>query len=181
MSEKEKVEEIVVVTTKDRPIAGAKGVRVVDIESNEGQQLAGNEPKDVLPKAYVVLKKVEACEVVKEEGKMIAKCGSEKVDLGSIEPAEIPKQIEEKTEEECPGCAEATAVGWAISYIKPLNDLIANSVYNAVVEERMTADEAMDKCLLVAQQHGKADLVDTIRNLKEMMHKPMAELEKEMQ
>lgn len=181
MSEKEKVEEIVVVTTKNRPIASSKGIRVVDIESDEGQQLAGNEPKDVLPRAYVVLKKVEACKVVKEEGKIFAKCGSEKVDLGSIEPKEIPKQVEEKTEEECPGCAEATAIGWAISYIRPLNDLIANSIYNAVVDEKMTTDEAMDKCLLVAQQHGKTDLVNTIKNLKEMMHKPMAELEKETQ
>lgn len=169
-------EEVVVVTSKDKPVANIKDVRIVDIESEEGQRLAGDQPREVLPKAYTILRKIQACEIAKEHDKIVAKCGEKQLNLGTVTPE---KAIENAETEECPGCSEAIAVGWAVSYIKPLNDLIANKIFSDVTDEKMTPDDAMDKCILVAQQHGKQDLVETLTHLKEIMHKPVAELEKE--
>lgn len=168
----EKVEEIVVVTNKKTPVDAADGIRVVEAESQEGKELIGN-TKGSLPQAFTVTKTVKICEIVKREGKLVAKCGEKTLDLTK------PSDQKTQTDEDCPTCGSAIAVGWAINYVKPLNNLIANKIYEDVTDEKITPDEAMDKCLQLARSHGKQDLVITINELKDMMHKPMAELEKE--
>lgn len=165
------VEEIVVVTNKKTPIETGDGVRVVEAESQEGKELIGN--KKNLPQAFTVTKTVKSCEIVKREGKLVAKCGEKTVDLTTDQKTNI------QNDEDCPTCGSAIAVGWAINYVKPLNNLIANKIYEDVTDEKITADEAMDKCLQLAKSHGKQDLVGTLQQLKEMMHKPIAEIEKE--
>ena len=166
------VEEIVVVTNKKTPIETGDGVRVVEAESQEGKELIGN--KKNLPQAFTVMRTVKTCEIIKREGKLVAKCGEKTVDL--TKPGQ---KTETQNDEDCPTCGSAIAVGWAINYVKPLNNLIANKIYEDVTDEKITADEAMDKCLQLAKSHGKQDLVGTLQQLKEMMHKPIAEIEKE--
>lgn len=172
------VKEVVVVTDKKSSVVAGEGIRVVDASSDEGKELIGN-AKTPLPQAFAVMRTVKSCQVVKEEGKLVAKCDKESVDLGTVDSEKAVEKVGQTNEEECPTCGAAIAVGWAINYIRPLNDLIANRVFEDVTDEKITADEAMNKCIQVARQHGKAELVDTLEHLKEMMHKPMAELEKE--
>ena len=171
----EEVEEIVVVTSKKVPAEKLEieGARVVDAESSEGKEFIGD-TKSPLPRAFAVMRSVRACEIVKQEGKLVAKCGEKTVDL-----TKMSEKAEGENDEDCPTCGSAIAVGWAINYVKPLNNLIANKIFEDVTDEKITADEAMDKCLQLARSHGKTDLVETIEQLKEMMHKPMEDLEKE--
>jgi len=121
----------------------------------------------------------DKCEIAKQYGRVTAKCGDKTIDLGKMPSDEVKEKVIKETEEDCPTCGSAIAVGWAINYIKPLNNLIADKIFNDVTDEKMTPDEAMDKCAAVAQQHGKKDLVETIKGLKEMMHKPVEQLEAE--
>lgn len=168
----EQVEEIVIVTNKK--METVDGVRVVEAESQEGKGLIGNS-KSPLPQAFAVMRTIKTCQIIKREGKLVVKCGEKTLDLTKLSDQKTDIQ----NDEDCPTCGSAIAVGWAINYVKPLNNLIANRIFEDVTDEKITPDEAMDKCLQIARSHGKQDLVETIQQLKTMMHKPMAELEKE--
>jgi len=112
----------------------------------------------------------DKCKVVLKEEKVIAKCGAEEIDLGDVSKPEITA---ESVKEECPECAEAVAVGWAIKYIRDLNPQVADQILDEVTEDKITSEDALDKCVHVAEEHGKKDLVDTIKHLKDMLHKPL--------
>jgi len=85
-----------------------------------------------------------------------------------------------KVNPECPGCAKAIAVGWALNYIKPLNEAKADEIFEQVTNDKISADRAMDECVVVAKEGGDKELVDTLEHLKVIMHKPLSELEMEM-
>lgn len=100
------------------------------------------------------------CQVIKKDDKtFVAKC--------------------EMDEEECPGCAEAVAVGWALNYIKPLDEGKADELFHQVVNNKISADRAIDECVAVASKNGDKELVETLKHLKTIMHKPLAELKEE--
>jgi len=104
-----------------------------------------------------------SCKVTKkDDGNFVAEC----------------KVLKDKGEE-CPGCAEAIAVGWALNYIKPHDEEKADQLFRQVTNDKISPDEAMDECIVVAEQNEDKELVDTLQHLKEIMHKPLAELEKE--
>jgi len=103
------------------------------------------------------------CELVKKDDKrFVAECKAVK-----------------DGEEDCPGCAEAVAVGWALNYIKPYDEKLADKLFKEVTAEKISPDNAMDQCVGVAEQKGDKDLVDTLKELKVIMHKPLSELEEE--
>lgn len=157
-------EEIVIVTSKLKPVKKQDGVRIVDVESEEGRRLAAHCSPEDLPKVFSLTNK--PCTITKQDdGVFVAVCDSRKVRL--------------ETDEECPGCAEAIAVGWALNYISPHDKDLAETLFKQVTTEEISPDEAMDKCVVVADESGDKNLVDTIKQLKEMMHKPLSELTKE--
>ena len=119
-------------------------------------------------KAEEVLAETDKCKIVKKDGQIFAQCeGKEPIDLGKVK------------EDDCPGCAEAVAVGYALSYIQQENPYMANRIYEDVTNQKITSEEALDKCAKILKDSNKPELVETIQVLKEMMHKPLSELEKE--
>jgi hypothetical protein len=114
-----------------------------------------------------LLAETDKCKIVKKDGQIFAQCeGKDPIDLGQVK-------------EECPECAEAVAVGYALSYVKQENPYMANRIYEQVTSEEITSEEALDKCSAILKDSNKPELVETVRVLKEMMHKPLSELEKE--
>lgn len=161
-------EEIVIVTSKERSVKKRDGIRVIDFDSEEGRKLAGTVSPADLPKAFSIRKSVRACEItLSEEGGFLAKCES--------------KDVPFEADEECPGCSEAIAVYWALNYIKPLEDAEAEKLHQQVVSEEISPDEALDSCLKIAEEHNEEVLVDTIAYLKELAHKPLSEIQKEIE
>lgn len=115
-----------------------------------------------------VLAETDKCKIVKKDGRILAQCeGEEPRDLGQVK------------EEDCPGCAEAVAVGYAISYVKQENPYMANRIYEDVTSQKITSEEALDKCAKILEDSNKPEFVETIHVLKEMMHKSLSQLEKE--
>jgi len=118
-------------------------------------------------KAEEVLAETDKCKIVKRDGQIFAQCeGKESIDLG-------------KVKEDCPDCAEAVAVGYALSYVKQENPYMANRIYEDVTNQKITSEEALDKCAEILRDSNKPELVETVHVLKEMMHKPLSQLEKE--
>lgn len=112
-----------------------------------------------------------------EEEEVIAKCKLIKKKDGSIgATCAITRE-----DEECPGCAEAIAVGWALNYIMPLNKEEAEKLRAHILAEEITADQALDRCEEIAKEHKDQTLADTIAYLKEIAHKPLSELQKEIE
>lgn len=118
-----------------------------------------------------VLAETDKCKIVKKDGQIVAQCeGKEPLNLGEVKEGE---------EEDCPECAEAVAVGYAISYVQQENPYMANKIYEQVTNEEITSEEALDKCSKILEDSNKPELVKTVQVLKEMMHKPLSQLEKE--
>lgn len=120
-------------------------------------------------KADEVLAETDKCKIVKkEDGQILAECeGKDPVNLGQIK------------EEDCPECAEAVAVGYALSYVRQANPYMANRIYEDVTAQKITSEEALDKCAQILEDSNKPELVKTVHVLKDMMHKPLSQLEKE--
>lgn len=100
------------------------------------------------------------CKLIKKDEEFVAECEALKSE-----------------DEDCPGCAEAVAVGWALNYIKPYDENLANKLFKEVTAEKISPDNAMDQCVGVAEQKGDKELVETLEHLKVIMHKPLSELE----
>ena len=119
-------------------------------------------------KTEELIAETDKCKIVKKDGQILVQCeGKEPLDLGQVK------------EDECPGCAEAVAVGYALSYVKQENPYMANRIYEEVTSEKITPEEALDKCAEILKDSNKPELVETVQVLKDMMHKPLSELEKE--
>ena len=122
-------------------------------------------------KTEEVLAETDKCKIVKKDGQLLAQCeGKEPFDLGQV-----------KEDDECPECAEAVAVGYALSYVKETNPYMANRIYEEVTSQKITSEEALDKCAEILKDSNKPELVETVKVLKDMMHKPLSELEKEIE
>jgi len=120
--------------------------------------------------AEEILAETDKCKIVKKDGQIRALCeGKDPLDLGQIK------------EEDCPGCAEAVAVGYALSYVKQENPYMANRIYEQVTSEKITPEEALDKCAEILKDSNKPELVETVQVLKDMMHKSLSQLEKEVE
>lgn len=114
-----------------------------------------------------------------EEEEVIAQCKLIKKKDGSIAATCEIKGLKE--DEECPGCAEAIAVGWALNYIKAFESEEAEKLRVQVLAEEITPDQALDRCEEIAKDHKDETLVGTIAYLKEIAHKPLSELEKDIE
>jgi formylmethanofuran dehydrogenase subunit B len=122
--------------------------------------------------AEEVLAETDKCKIVKKDGRILAQCeGEEPRDLGQVI----------KKEEDCPGCAEAVAVGYALSYVTQENPYMANRIHEDVTSQKITSEEALDKCAKILEDSNRPELVETIKVLKGMMHKSLSELEKEVE
>lgn len=168
----EEKEEIVVITNKDFQIKAREGIRIINGDSEEGKKLIGNTSKEMLPRAYAIKHEVQICEITKKEDGFTVKCGQKTIDLNQTQGNKI---------KECPNCTEAIAVGWALNYVKPLEPTIADELHKQVLEDKITIDEALDRCKEIANKHNENILADTIAYLKEMAHKPLEELETEIE
>jgi len=113
-----------------------------------------------------------------KEEEVIAKCKLIKKKDGSIGATCAVTGLKE--DEESPGCAEAIAVGWALNYIKALESEEAEKLHAQVLAEEITADQALDRCEQIAKEHKDQTLADTIVYLKEIAHKPLSELQKDI-
>lgn len=119
-------------------------------------------------KVEEVLAETDKCKIVKKDGQIFAQCeGKDPIDLGTVK------------EDDCPGCAEAVAVGYALSYVEKVNPYMSKRIYEEVTGEKITSEEALDKCAKILEDANKPELVKTVQVLKDMMHKPLSELEKE--
>ena len=126
-----------------------------------------------------VIIQTDRCQIVKKEDKIVAKCeGSQEVDLGKLEPEQAQDHAQN---EECPECAAAIAVGWAVNTVKKLDPTIAKELEEQLKQDpdKIDAEGIMNKCLEVAEKAHDEEVKTTLLDLKDLMHKPLAELEKE--
>lgn len=116
-----------------------------------------------------LIAETDRCRLIKRpDGRLMAQCGQDApIDLGVVK----------NDEGECPECAQAVAVGYALSYVKETDEAAAERIQRQMNEQEITPDEALDQCREALQAANKPELVETIDGLKEMMHKPLAELE----